>query len=91
MQLRHFDPLCDVFATLHLQVVRMLAVVFVIFVICWLPNITYLILSTYVMGGSETLPVFLSNDQENIIVMTTTLLTYFNSCLNPYIYAVLSR
>ncbi|CAI9736619.1 1-like peptide receptor [Octopus vulgaris] len=68
-----------------MQVLKMLAIVVLLFVLCWAP-----ILINNVLVGFEILPV-LHYGHTRPVRMAFHLMSYFNSCINPVVYSFLSR
>ena len=75
-----------------LQEVRMLVVVLVFFVLCWLPTITWTILNQTLIGEPiRGLRVGITTETDENLTIGMLFLSYFSSCVNPLLYAVLSR
>lgn len=68
----------------RMQVIKMLIIVWILFVLCWGPYLIYNIVEAY-DGGD--LPVAVHNYLYPII----NLLAMCNSALNPLLYALMSR
>lgn len=62
------------------QVTRMIAIVFVLFIICWLPIHVIVICLKFDSNFPKT-------DTTYLIKVLANSLSYANSCVNPFVYA----
>ncbi|KAM7305813.1 putative neuropeptide FF receptor [Ixodes scapularis] len=67
-----------------LQVIKMMAIVVIIFALCWLPYQTYNLLA-------EIYPTINTYRYINVIWFCSHWLAMSNSCYNPFIYAIYSE
>ncbi len=89
----HASNLPLVYKDVLLQVVKMLVIVLLTFVVCWMPNVVFIILNNWhiIARNHRGVLVRITNSQEQAVTLSTTLITFVNSAFNPVLYAILSR
>jgi allatostatin receptor len=65
-----------------MRVTRMVCIVVCTFAICWLPIQLYLLLKSLALFNTSPVTV--------VIQITSHILAYMNSCMNPFLYAFIS-
>ena len=72
----------------RLAVIRMLFVVWLVFIVCWLPFLCFVLIDIY---AEDWLMRQIDTNQFNYIYPSLHIATMANSCLNPLLYAFMSR
>ena len=75
----------SVFVALCFQVIKMLVLVIVLFALCWGPMLVDNVLTAFSVTRRQ------SQGHLRYLRLTFSLLAYFNSCVNPVVYAFMSK
>jgi hypothetical protein len=73
--------------TRSLQVIYMLILIMAVFFLCWTPILTYDLLASFELLGAGNS----GTGSTKHLKTSLSLLSYFNSCLNPVIYGFMSK